>query len=210
MTRRSAAFGLMTLLSLGVAAYALVVYGLFPPGQFVHPEMRLVYAAERTAILLHAFAATLALALGPWQFMAGLRRARPALHRWMGRVYLGAGVLVGGLAGLYMSFHAYGGVVSQSGFGLLALLWLYTGAQAYAAIRRGDVAMHRRWMIRNFALTFAAVTLRLWMPVFAGLGMPFDVFYPLVAWISWVFNALAVEWWLRRHRDAGQTGASLG
>lgn len=210
MTRRSAAFGLMTLLSLGVAAYALVVYGLFPPGQFVHPEMRLVYAAERTAILLHAFAATLALALGPWQFMAGLRRARPALHRWMGRVYLGAGVLVGGLAGLYMSFHAYGGTVSQSGFGLLALLWLYTGAQAYAAIRRGDVAMHRRWMIRNFALTFAAVTLRLWMPVFAGLGMPFDVFYPLVAWISWVFNALAVEWWLRRHRDAGQTGASLG
>ncbi len=200
----------MALLSLAVSAYALVVYGLFPPGQFVHPVMRVVYVAERNAILLHAFAATLALALGPWQFMAGLRRARPRLHRWMGRVYLGAGVLVGGLAGLYMSFHAFGGAMAQAGFGLLALLWLYTGAQAYAAIRRGDVATHRRWMIRNFALTFAAVTLRLWMPLFALAGVPFEIGYPVIAWISRVFNALVVEWWLRRDRDAGQTGASPG
>ena len=124
--------------------------------------------------------------------MAGLRRARPRLHRWMGRVYLGAGVLVGGLAGLYMSFHAFGGAMAQAGFGLLALLWLYTGAQAYAAIRRGDVATHRRWMIRNFALTFAAVTLRLWMPLFALAGVPFENGYPVIAWISWVFNALVV------------------
>jgi uncharacterized membrane protein len=188
----------MALLSLGVALYALVVYGLFPPGQFVHPEMRAVYAALPLAIYLHAFGAAVALALGPWQFLPRLRRDRPALHRWMGRVYLGVGVLVGGLAGLVLSFHAYGGWVSHSGFAILSLLWLYTGARAYAAIRRRDVAAHRRWMIRNFALTFAAVTLRLWMPLFAGLGVPFEVFYPLVAWISWVFNALAVEWWLRR------------
>lgn len=198
MTQKPAAFWLMALLALGVAAYALVVYGVFPPGKFVHPEMRAAYEANRAAILLHAFASALALALGPWQFLPGLRRARPALHRWSGRIYLGAGVLLGGLAGLYMSMHAYGGAVAQSGFALLALLWLYTGWQAYAAIRRRDVASHRRWMIRNFALTFAAVTLRLWMPLFAGLGIPFDTAYPLIAWISWVLNLLVVEWWLRR------------
>lgn len=200
MTQKpAAAFWLMTLLALGVAAYALMAYSLFPPGKFVHPEMRAAYGANRAAILLHAFASALALALGPWQFLPGLRRARPALHRWSGRIYLGAGVLPGGLAGLYMAMHAYGGTVARSGFALLALLWLYTAWQAYAAIRRRDVATHRRWMMRNFALTFAAVTLRLWMPLFAGLGIPFDIVYPAVAWISWVFNAVAVEWWLHEN-----------
>lgn len=192
------AFGVMALLSLTMAAYALLVYGLLPPGRFVHPDMHLIYEAERVAILLHAFASATAMALGPWQFLPGLRSARPAMHRWVGRIYLGAGVLVGGLSGLYMSFFAYGGLMARSGFAVLALLWLYTGWQAYAAIRRRDYAMHRRWMIRNFALTFAAVTLRLWLPLFVVLGIPFELGYPLVAWICWAFNALAVEWWLRR------------
>jgi len=189
----------MALLSLGVAAYAMVVYSLFPPGRFVHPDMRAVYEANRAGIYLHAFASMLALALGPWQFLPALRRAKPVMHRWMGRVYLGVGVLIGGLAGLYMAAHAYGGPVSTAGFALLALLWLYTGGRAYAAIRRGDFAAHRRWMIRNFALTFAAVTLRLWLPLFAGLGIPFEAGYPVSAWISWLLNALAAEWWLRRN-----------
>ena len=84
------------------------------------------------------------------------------LHRWVGRVYL-VGVLVGGLGGLYMAPLAYGGLSTRVGFGLLAVLWLFTGAMAYARIRARQIESHRRWMIRNYALTFAAVTLRLWL-----------------------------------------------
>src|SRR5688572_2294386 len=87
-------------LSLGVAAYALVAYSLFPIGAAVHPDMRPAFEANRAAIYVHVFAAFFALALGPFQFSTRLRTARLGLHRWMGRLYLGIGVLLGGISGL--------------------------------------------------------------------------------------------------------------
>ncbi|MCU0806125.1 MAG: DUF2306 domain-containing protein [Burkholderiales bacterium] len=192
-----ASYVTLALLSLGVAGYALVAYGLFPLGSAVHPDMRAAFVAHRGAIYAHVFASVAALALGPFQFSAKLRSRRPALHRWMGRVYLGSGVLVGGLAGLYMSAFAFGGVVSKLGFAALAVGWLYTGLRAYLAIRARDVVAHRRWMVRNFALAFAAVTLRLWLPAAVASGVPFGLAYPAVAWLCWVPNLVVAEWFLR-------------
>jgi len=187
----------LALLSLGVAGYALVAYGLLPLGIGVHPDMRATFEAQRIGIYTHIFASVFALTLGPFQFLAGLRAARPGLHRWLGRLYLGVGVLVGGLAGLYMATFAYGGLVSKLGFGLLALAWLYTGLRAYLAIRARRVAEHQRWMVRNFALTFAAVTLRLWLPASMVAGIPFELAYPVIAWLCWVPNLLVAERLLR-------------
>lgn len=148
------------------------------------------------------FGAVFALALGPFQFSSRLRRARPRLHRWCGRVYLGAGVLVGGLAGLFIAFHAFGGPVARLGFACLALAWLYTGLRAWRAVRGRDLASHRRWMIRNFALTFAAVTLRLWLPASVVSGAPFAIAYAAVAWLCWL-PSLAVAELLVRTRTEG-------
>jgi len=181
-------------LSLGVAGYAIVVYGFLPLGAALHPEMRATYEAHRAGIYLHVFAAAFALALGPFQFSTGLRARRPALHRWCGRIYLGVAVLVGGLAGLYMAMYAFGGLAAQLGFACLALAWLYTGLRAFLSIRTGDIAAHRRWMVRNFALTFAAVTLRLWMPGLVLSGVPFELAYPVIAWLCWVPNLVLAEW----------------
>ena len=97
-----------------------------------------------------------------------------------------------------MSLFAHGGLINVLGFGMLAILWLATGAMAYVTIRRGDVQTHRRWMIRNFALTFAAVTLRLWLPLLAVAFQDFDRGYQMVSWLAWVPNLLAAEWLLRR------------
>jgi len=184
---------LLYALSFAVAAYAVVWYVIFPPGRLVHPEMRAVFEAHSTAIRMHVFGAAVALALGPFQFSGRLRGRHPRLHRWMGRAYLAFGVLVGGAAGLVLAGSAYGGTVSQAGFGLLALAWLGSGALAFGAIRRRDTAVHRRWMVRNFALTFAAVTLRLYLPASAALGVPFDVAYPAIAWLCWVPNLFVAE-----------------
>lgn len=192
-TRRSFAFGLLLFLSLGVAAYAIAVYGFMPLGSRVLPEMRATYEAHRVGIYGHVFAAAVALVLGPFQFSARLRAARPGLHRWLGRIYLGVGVLAGGSAGLFMAFHAYGGGIARLGFGCLATAWLFTGLRAYLAIRSRDVGAHRRWMVRNFALTFAGVTLRLWMPTAMVSGIPFETAYPVVAWLCWVPNLLVAE-----------------
>lgn len=190
---RLPSFAIMVFLSLGVAGYAVVAYGFLPLGSLLLPEMQATFRAFSLAIYAHVFGAVVALTLGPFQFSQRLRTRHLTLHRWIGRVYLGVGILIGGLAGLFMSAHAFGGPVARWGFAGLALAWLYTGTRAYLAIRSRNVVAHRRWMVRNFALTFAAVTLRLYLPVSALLGIPFEAAYPVVAWLCWVPNLLVAE-----------------
>ena len=193
-------FGLCTLffLAFGVAAYAVVAYGFLPLGSLVHPDMKVSFLTHQAGIYTHIFASVVALTLGPFQFLPGLRRRFARLHRWTGRTYLGIGVLIGGSAGLYMATFAFGGIVAKLGFALLASLWLYTGLRAFTAIRRGDVVEHRQWMVRNFSLTLAAVTLRLLLPASGVSGIPFELAYPAIAWLCWVPNLLVAEWWFNR------------
>ncbi len=184
-------------LCFAVAGYGVAVYGLGPSGARVHPDMLANFQAHPVGITTHILASALALVLGPFQFNTRLRARRPALHRWMGRIYLGVAVLVGGIAGLYMSYYAFGGLLAKSGFAALALGWLYTGAMAYVAARARDFNAHRRWMIRNFALTFAAVTLRLYLPPVFIFQLPFEQAYALIAWVCWVPNLVVAEWIIR-------------
>ena len=178
----------MLLLSLAIVAYAsaLLVTRAFPselgPSLHVHSF----------AISLHIVGSILALALGPFQFLPRLRRRNLNVHRWIGRLYL-VGVLAGGSSGLYLAAFSYGGWITHLGFGSLAVLWLATGLLAYRAIRARRIEVHRHWVTRNFALTFAGVMLRLWMPVLLVGGMPFDVAYQGVAWLCWVPNLVVAE-----------------
>jgi peptidoglycan biosynthesis protein MviN/MurJ (putative lipid II flippase) len=114
----------------------------------------------------------------------------------MGRIYL-VSVLIGGIAGLYMAVTAFGGLPTRIGFSMLGVLWLVTGAMAYLRIRRGNVHEHRQWMIRNYALTFSAVMLRVWLPLLIALGYEFPEAYTTVAWLCWVPNLLVVEMIIR-------------
>jgi uncharacterized membrane protein len=197
MTLRSAGWGLMAFLALGVALYAAIAYSLLPLGAAVHPDMRAAFQAHPVGIGVHVFASVFALALGPFQFSARLRARRLNLHRWMGRLYLGLGVLVGGLAGLYLAQFAHGGLAGKLGFGTLAVLWLVTGERAFHFAHHGDVAAHRRWMYRNFSLAFAAVMLRLYLPAAVVAGADFAVAYAVIAWACWVPNLAFAEWLLR-------------
>ena len=190
----------MAVLALGVALYAVVAYGLFPLGALVHPDMKSAFQTHAIGIYLHVFASIAALALGPLQFSNRLCQARPALHRWSGRIYLSIGVLIGGASGLYIAQFAFGGWMARSGFSALALCWLFTGFMAYRAIRRGDIQNHRRWMRRNFALTFAAVTLRIYLGLSVAAGIQFEQVYPVIAWLCWVPNLFFVEWWFNSRR----------
>jgi uncharacterized membrane protein len=195
-------------LSIGVAVYAAIGYGLMPLGSLVHPDMKASFVAHPLGVNLHVFAAAVALLLGPFQFSARLRRARINLHRWMGRVYLSVGVLIGGVSGLYISQFAFGGPVAKLGFATLAVCWLYTGLCAFLAIRRGAVDEHRKWMVRNFSLTFAAVMLRLYLPASIFAGADFSVAYPIIAWLCWAPNLVFAEWrYNNAHSNALNTDA---
>ncbi len=180
-------------LTLGVAAYAVVAYGFLPLGSLVHPEMKLNFLTHQLGIYTHIFAALVALSLSPFQFSSRLRHARPQWHRNLGRIYLSVGVLIGGLSGLYMATFAYGGWLAKFGFAGLALCWLLTGLRAYQAIRLGDIQAHQKWMLRNVALTLAAVTLRIYLPVSMIASIPFHLAYPAIAWLCWVPNLFVAE-----------------
>jgi uncharacterized membrane protein len=149
------------------------------------------------ALTVHAAAASTALLVGPFQFLPGLRMRRPGVHRWTGRLYvLACGV--GGLSGGVLALGARTGLPSTVGFGLLAVAWLVSTWRAFDLARQGRIAEHRRWMIRSFALTFAAVTLRLYLP-FAFVS-PFGYVdtYRVISFACWVPNLLLAETLLLR------------
>ena len=157
---------------------------------------------RRFWFLLHVIGAPIALALGIFQFLPKLRKARPHLHRLSGRIY-GIAILLSGVGGLVMSLGILADrPVAGLGFGLLAVLWIgVTGFGISAAMRR-EFALHQRWMFRSFALTFAAVTLRLQLPFMIMGGMEYVEAANIVAWTCWVPNLIFAEWWLRRTRRA--------
>lgn len=164
-------------------------------------------------LLVHIACGTVALGVGALQFWPRLRRSRA--HRTIGRVYLFAGVLPASAAGLCVAALSMRGLAAQTGFATLALLWAGTALAGRRAARRGDHTAHRQWMTRNFALTLAAVTLRVWLPILLLAGSPligvdyadfdhlFTAAYDAVAWLCWVPNLLVAGWYLNRR---GRTG----
>ena len=85
-------------------------------------------------------------------------------------------------------------MIAHAGFGLLACAWLLTTTLGFLRIRAGDDVDHRAWMIRSYSLTFAAVTLRIYLPLAFASGIPFEIAYPAIAWLCWVPNAIVAEW----------------
>jgi uncharacterized membrane protein len=160
------------------------------------------------AFYVHITFAGLALALGPWQFSRRLRNRRPALHRGIGRAYL-ISIAFGSVAAFVMSFFNTVALLGFFGFGSLAVLWGWTAWKAYRAIRERDIRSHQAWMIRNFSLTYAAVTLRLWFGVLIFAQIPFvhgaDPFatimpnaYAPLPFLCWLPNLVVAEFLIRR------------
>lgn len=148
-------------------------------------------------IFAHAAGAATALLVGPAQLLAGLRARRPRLHRWSGRLYV-AGCALGGLAGAALALGVSTGPIASAGFLALALAWLAATGLGFAAARGRRIEAHRRWMIRSFALTFAAVTLRLYLPFAFLPHVDFARAYQAISWLCWVPNLAVAELLLRR------------
>ncbi len=163
-------------------------------------QQKMVYLANLGPLVLHIGGGVLALALGPWQFVSRLRTRRPAVHRFIGRVYL-VSVLAAGVGGLLLAPKALAGPIAPLGFGTLAVLLLLTSVAGYVTIRRRLVARHRAWMTRSYALIFAAVTFRLWIGGLSAAGLPFDLVYGSGAWTSWMINLLVAELLIVRARN---------
>jgi uncharacterized membrane protein len=188
----------MTFLATMTAAIAARYFTL-DPNLFL-AQQRAVYAANLAPLLFHVGGGVLALTVGPWQFLPRFRARHPSVHRVVGRIYL-LSVLVAGIGGLLLVPKGLYWPVAPLGFAGLATTLLVASGKAFTAIRRRAVTEHQIWMIRSYALIFAAVTFRLWLAVFTSIGFSFDAAYRTGAWLSWTINLLIAQLLIARIRS---------
>jgi uncharacterized membrane protein len=179
----------MTTLSFVIATYAIILLFL---AQARPPFLRGRTDMFGLAVPLHLAGGGVALALGAFQLNGSLRARRIQLHRILGRIYV-VSVLIAGVSGLRLAIASQGGMIAHAGFAVLACAWLVTTTRGFLRIRAGDDIDHRAWMIRSYSLTFAAVMLRVYLPLALTIGVPFEIAYPAIAWLCWVPNIIVVE-----------------
>lgn len=193
-----------------IAAFLLLIYGFFA---FLLLKISLQYIPYNTdvaflrikqdvidipfyklAFFIHVYTAIFVLPAGFTQFSVYIRRNFTLLHKYTGWIYAVTVILLAGPSGFYMGLFANGGLVSQVSFCLLAVLWIYFTFMAILKAVQGDFKSHREFLIRSFALTLSAITLRAWKYIIVLLFQPkpMDV-YQLVAWLGWIPNIILAE-----------------
>lgn len=154
----------------------------------------IAYRYYQVAFFAHVYTSIFVLIAGIPQFSSLVRTSWPQIHRKSGKVYIFLVLFVASPSGLIMAVHANGGLSSKISFILQALLWFVFTFLAFNFIRKKDWQKHRNFMLRSYALTLSAISLRLfkWGIVsFFELG-PLDT-YKIVSWLGWVFNLALVE-----------------
>lgn len=169
------------------------------------------------AIGAHFFAGGILLLLGPIQLIGAVRRKVPALHRWLGRIY----VLSAGLAGLGgLGFIAgrgtVGGPLMDIGFGIYGALMVLCAVMAYSHARGGRYQQHSAWAIRLFALTVGSWLYRMeygaWFLMTGGLGTGTSFsgwFDAIMMFFFYIPNLIVAELFIRVRRQSHGTMANL-
>ena len=153
------------------------------------PEWELYYPV-RWWFLPHVLGGLIAFVSGPFQFSSRIRQRHLPLHRLMGRCYV-AGVAISVASSVYMSL-----TVSTLAFRFLLLTlagaWLVTTTVAFAAVLRGNIQLHRQWMVRSYAVTTTFATTRVLTAIPAIGGAGEEVYVP-AQWCLLVATMLLAE-----------------
>ncbi|TGD59277.1 DUF2306 domain-containing protein [Flavobacterium humi] len=149
---------------------------------------------------IHVISTVFVLLAGFTQFSNMLLRNYPGVHRTIGKIYVATLLFLAAPSGFFIGCYANGGLTSKISFVLLSLLWFYVTLKGFTAIRKKKITEHQAFMLRSFALTFSAVTLRFWKVILVYLFQPspMDV-YQIIAWLGWIPNILIVEYYLYRN-----------
>ena len=195
----------------GILAFLAVLFGVVlyyhnavfvlagPDNGFLLTKPEVVrYSAYLPAFYIHIVTGSIVLILGVFQLSKKIRVRYTAWHRAAGRVYIFVILFFTAPSGFVMSLYANGGLPAGFGFALLALLWWFFSWKGFQSARQKRWVAHRAFMMRSYALTFAAVTLRLYSFFFALAGYRGESIYILVAWLSWVPSLIAMEIYLRQ------------
>jgi uncharacterized membrane protein len=164
------------------------------------------FARHPLLTMLHIVPGLLFVVLGPFQFVRSLRNRRPRLHRWMGRVVLASGLIIGSTALVMSPQMAIGGANETAATMFFASVFLFALLRAFLYIRRGKVARHREWMIRAFAIGLAVTTVRPIVGVFFATSKlthltPHD-FFGIAFWLGFTMSLIVGEAWINYMRPS--------
>jgi uncharacterized membrane protein len=169
------------------------------------------FAQHAALTFVHILPGALFLGLATLQFAPSFRQKHLQLHRWLGRILVITGLILGTSA-LVMSFRMnIGGANETAATTLFAIVFLICLIEAYLFIRRKQVARHREWMIRAYGVGLGVATTR---PIvgmfFAFRRLTPHEFFGIAFWLGFTTTFLAAEAWIdyTRHRALARTGAS--
>lgn len=182
-------------------------FNLAPDTGFLAVKQAYVHSKVwRTAFYIHVFTSILTLMAGFTQFSGFILKEHKPLHRVMGRIYVIAVIFINFPSGMILAFYANGHLPSRIAFIMLDSLWFWFTLKAFIEIRRGNVSAHKRFMMRSYALTFSAITLRTWKLILSNTFVIDPVtLYMIDAWMGFVPNLLLAEWLIRKKKMAGKT-----
>lgn len=160
------------------------------------------FVSAPVPVVLHILGTSLFAVLGAFQFAPALRGRFPGWHRAAGRVLVASG-LVAALSGVWLTLTLpsvdgdgplLNGIRLVAGAGWAAFLVL-----GLAAVRCRNIASHRAWMMRAYAIGLGAGTQALihvpWILVF---GSPEEQGRALLTGAAWAINLAVAEWIIRR------------
>jgi uncharacterized membrane protein len=152
----------------------------------------------KVAFYTHVFTIAFALFAGFTQFSNYILKNHRSLHRIMGRVYIYDILFINFPATMIMAIYANGLLPTKIAFVILDCLWTWFTYKAITEIRAGNITAHKKYMIRSYALTLSAVTLRLWKLIIGGLITvdPLHL-YMIDAWLGFIPNLFVAEWIIR-------------
>ena len=155
---------------------------------FIHSDGKWAYYFPvRWLVLLHVLGGLTALLIGPFQFSSRFRQRHLRVHRIMGRIYL-ASVAAAAIVALYVSVIHQKDMHDRQWVFALDIAWLITGSMAFAAVRNGNIEVHRQWIARNYAFTTVFVTVR----VLGALPIP-EAYGSESGWILLLATLLLTE-----------------
>lgn len=193
-----AAFGIVLLL-----LFSYLMFGIIFPYtsgrldiDFLLTKQHIIHLLHyRWAFYFHIFSSLLILLSGLTQFSSYVLRQWPQVHRWVGKAYVVLILFISGPAALIMSFYGNGGWPARISFVLLSLLWWGFTFHAWRLALQRQFQAHAHFMIRSFALTLSAISLRLYqLLINSYFDVDPEVLYIFLSWFSWLGNLAVAEW----------------
>lgn len=150
------------------------------------------------AFKVHVIASSFVLIAGFTQFFRIFRNKHPRLHRLSGWLYILTILIFALPSGFILALSASGGISTQISFILLCFFWGISTVLALHYALKKQWLLHRDWVIRSFALSLSALSLRTWKMVLYQLQPYFEWLtpvhiYQLESWLGWVINLLVAE-----------------